>query len=46
MSARDKEVRVCIHDNYFFARYLELLQQHKPKMKWDDHCSEHYFTYK
>ena len=27
-------------------RYLELLNKHKPKMKWDDHCAEHYFSYK
>jgi chitinase domain-containing protein 1 len=27
-------------------RYIELLTKHKPKLQWDNHCSEHYFTYK
>lgn len=27
-------------------RYLELLSKHKPKMKWDNECSEHHFQYK
>lgn len=28
------------------SRYLELLSKHKPKLKWDAHCAEHYFEYK
>ncbi|XP_003382825.2 PREDICTED: chitinase domain-containing protein 1-like [Amphimedon queenslandica] len=27
-------------------RYVELLSNYKPKIEWDDHCSEHYFNYK
>ena len=39
---KNKEVK----DYIVVVRYLELLKQYKPKIKWDDHCSEHYFTYK
>ena len=34
------------HHNCVYIRYLELLNKHKPKIKWDDHCAEHYFSYK
>ena len=44
MMSRDIVKLVC--DNTLFCRYVELLSKHKPKLKWDDHCSEHYFTYK
>lgn len=28
------------------SRYIELLKEHKSKIKWDSDCAEHYFKYK